>query len=54
MTKIKRINCVGCPKFCQKEDFSELKRLIKKYKSEGYDQIEFNCEAGKQIIKKLD
>lgn len=53
MPKIKTIYCVGCPKFCQKEDLKKLKLLVKKCKDQGYDEVAFNCEAGQQIIKNL-
>ncbi len=49
--KIKKINCVSCPKFCQKEDIIKLKVLIEKAKIQGYKEIEFDCETGKNIIK---
>lgn len=54
MKKIKKINCVSCPKFCQKEDINELKSLISKAKNQGYDEIDFNCKTGQQIIKNFD
>jgi len=54
MKKVKRINCVDCPKFCRKEDLKKLEQLIKKHKNQGYDAIEFNCESGRQIIKNFN
>lgn len=54
MKKIKKINCISCLKFCQKEDISKLKGLIEKAKAQGYKEIEFDCETGKQIIKNFN
>jgi len=51
---VKTINCVGCPKFCRKEDLNKLKQLINKAKKEGYKGIKFNCQTGQQIIKNID
>lgn len=50
---VKIINCVNCPKFCQKEDFNKLRRLLDKLKVQGHEEVKFNCEAGQQIIKKF-
>lgn len=52
--KIKQINCVGCPKFCRHEDFGRLKRLIDEIKMQGYEDIIFQCAAGKNIVKKFN
>lgn len=47
----KIINCVACPKFCLKDDLSGLKKLLSEFKKQGYDGVEFNCQAGKKMIK---
>jgi len=54
MKKIRKINCVGCPKFCQKEDLEKLKLLIEKSKAQGYEKIKFSCQTGQQIIKNFN
>ena len=51
---MKTINCVGCPKFCQKEDLNKLRQLIDKAKAEGHKGIKFNCQIGQQIIKNFN
>lgn len=53
MTRIKQMNCVGCPKFCQNEDAGALKRLMEKFKIQGYEEIKFNCRAGNSAVEKF-
>jgi len=54
MIKIKQINCVNCPKFCQQEDINKLRQLVDKFATKGYKGIKFNCQAGQQIIKNFN
>lgn len=53
MKKIKQINCVGCPKFCRNDDIGALKRLMEKFKMQGYEKIKFNCRSGNLAMKKF-
>ena len=49
--KVKFITCVNCGKFCQSSDIENFKKVIGKYKQQGYDTIVFSCASSVNFIK---